>query len=309
MAPSVRFSDHFHTFEGWASSCLSKHVMKNVTGFLIMLATLAPMHAAELKPETADAWDAYVASADAAMKSRLHSGAPFLWIDEAPEGRQQLRDGNIIVTSVGEHNPKKVPSGLIHHWMGAAFFPNAKVDDVIATLRDYDHYKTYYNPSVIDARLVRQTESGDRFSMVMLNKSFFLKKALESEYRASYERVSDGRWYSISNSIRVQEIEDYGKDTERKLRAGEGSGYIWRLHSIARFEEADRGVYVEMEALALSRDVPAAARWVVDPIVRRVSKSAITTSLRQTQAAVNQSAPVVTGRTGNTPRMSSGFRQ
>jgi hypothetical protein len=43
---------------------------------------------------------------------------------------------------------------------------------------------------------------------------------------------------------------------------------------------------MELEALALSRDIPVAFRWVADPIVRRVSKNALVLSLHQTQEAV-----------------------
>jgi hypothetical protein len=38
--------------------------------------------------------------------------------------------------------------------------------------------------------------------------------------------------------------------------------------------------------MALSRDIPVAFRWVADPIVRRVSKNSLLTSLRQMQDAV-----------------------
>ena len=41
-----------------------------------------------------------------------------------------------------------------------------------------------------------------------------------------------------------------------------------------------------MEAIALSRDIPAALRLFVEPIVRRVSRSSVATSLQQTEAAV-----------------------
>ena len=66
----------------------------------------------------------------------------------------------------------------------------------------------------------------------------------------------------------------------------QGIGYIWRLYSVARFEERDGGVYVEPEAVALSRDIPVALRWMVDPIVRRVSRNTLLISLQQTKEAV-----------------------
>ena len=58
------------------------------------------------------------------------------------------------------------------------------------------------------------------------------------------------------------------------------------LYSFSRFEERDGGVYVEMEAIALSRDIPFSVRWMVEPIVRKVSRSSILTSLQQTSEAV-----------------------
>jgi hypothetical protein len=58
------------------------------------------------------------------------------------------------------------------------------------------------------------------------------------------------------------------------------------LFSIIRLEQNDGGVYVEMEAIALSREIPGAVRLIVDPIVRRVSHNSILTSIQQTEEAV-----------------------
>jgi hypothetical protein len=45
-------------------------------------------------------------------------------------------------------------------------------------------------------------------------------------------------------------------------------------------------VYVELAAIVLSRDVPGALRWLVDPIVRRTSRSFMHVSLQKTGGAV-----------------------
>ena len=84
----------------------------------------------------------------------------------------------------------------------------------------------------------------------------------------------------------MQEIEEYGQQGERQIAEGEGRGYIWKLCSIARLERRDGGVYIELEAIALSRDIPAAVRFVADPIVRRVSRNSLLISLQQTQVAI-----------------------
>jgi hypothetical protein len=49
---------------------------------------------------------------------------------------------------------------------------------------------------------------------------------------------------------------------------------------------------IQFEALVLSRDVPAALRWMVDPIVRRVSRESIQLSLQQTRDAVQSNLAV-----------------
>jgi hypothetical protein len=83
--------------------------------------------------------------------------------------------------------------------------------------------------------------------MTLVNKPMFLKTALDSDYKCSYVRVSDRRWYSISETTRIQEIENYGAPAQRALPEDEGTGFIWRFFSITRFEERDGGVYIELE--------------------------------------------------------------
>jgi hypothetical protein len=121
----------------------------------------------------------------------------------------------------------------------------------------------------------------------MLNRALFAKSALASEWRDRYVRVNDRQCYSLAYSTSLQEIENYGSPAERKLPVDAGSGYIWRLYSFSRFEQRDGGVYVELEAIALSRDIPAAFRWLIDPIVRRVARGSVFTSLIETRAAVS----------------------
>lgn len=246
---------------------------------------LGVSRAAELKPETIRAWDEYVRGVNARMKARLQAGT-FLWVDEKPERSRAVRTGAILVAPLSAHEPTGVPNGLIHHWIGAAFVPDARVDDVFSVVRNYGRYKEFYRPVVVDSRALGPVGDKDRFSMTVLNRPLFAKVAMDSDYEGSYFQVDDRRWYNTTYSTRVQEVENYGEHSECRLTEGTGSGYIWRLYSLARFEQRDGGVYVELEAVALSRDIPASLHWLVSPMVRRVSKSSMLTSLEQTRAAV-----------------------
>jgi hypothetical protein len=197
-----------------------------------------------------------------------------------------VRSGEILVSPDSSQNLKKVPSGVIHDWFGASFLPHAKLNDVVSVARDYDRYKEFYSSTVVDSRVLARGEGEDRFSIVVMNKSLLLKTALDIDYKCSYRRVNDRRWYSVSEATRIQGIENYRAPGQRVLREGEGDGFIWRLFSITRYEERDGGVYVELEAIGLSRAIPFSLRWVVEPIVRRTARDSLIKSLRQTQEIV-----------------------
>src|SRR5207237_796289 len=97
--------------------------------------------------------------------------------------------------------------------------------------------------------------------------------------------LDDQHWYTVSCTIRIQEIENYGQTGERRLPPDEGHGYIWRAGGFSHFEERDGGVYIEEEVIVLSRDLPSALRWVAGPIIRRVAKETLATSLSNTRIA------------------------
>lgn len=245
-----------------------------------------------LNPQTVKAWEEYTERAKASMDQRLASGKPFLWADEDPERVQRLRAAEILVAPLEGHGSHKVQAGLIHHWIGAAFIPDTTIDDVLHVIRDYDHYKDLYRPSVVSSKAVERSEAHDRFSLRMVNRSILLKSAFETDYESYYYRLSQRRVYSVTRSTRIQEVEDFGSPAQRILAEGQGSGIMWRLFSITRYLERDGGVYVEVEAMGLTRDIPASLHWMVDPIVRRLSRSALTTSLDQTQKASRNAAQV-----------------
>jgi hypothetical protein len=254
---------------------------------LILLRFHLSTGAASLKPETKAAWDAYLQEATAAMQARLQPGAHFLWLDDEPDRAEGIRAKGPYISPVGPHIPKKVPSGLIHDWLGVGFIPNVKIEDVLHVVRDYDRYKEIYRPGVIDSISHGSNAGKDLFSMRLVNRSVVAKTALDTDIEASYIRVDDRHWYGFSNTTHIQEVDKFGTPEQKTLPEDTGTGLIWRLSSITRLEERDGGVYAELEAIALSRDIPAAFRLIVTPIVRRVSKDSLATSLHQTKVALD----------------------
>lgn len=252
-----------------------------------LLLMAAGARGADLKPATMEAWDEYLRRTDARMEERAKG--QFLWADESQERLRRLRAGEVLVAPMG-HTPEAVLAGLIHHWIGAAFIAGAHMDDVMAVVRDYERYTEYYKPSVVDARTLSRQAEEDRFTVVVVDKAMFMRRALDSEYRSRFAEVDPTRWYSVARTTRVQELAD-----SQLIPDGEGSGYIWRLATISRYEERDGGVYIETEAMALSRPIPMTLRWLVDPIVRRVSRTSLETSLEQTRDATGSLAKTESG--------------
>jgi hypothetical protein len=51
-------------------------------------------------------------------------------------------------------------------------------------------------------------------------------------------------------------------------------------------------VYIEVEAIALSRDISASLRWLTKPVVERVSRNSLSTILQLTREAVRSNIAV-----------------
>jgi hypothetical protein len=266
----------------------SSPILKSMLLCSLLAAAGELVNAAELAPETVKAWDAYVRRADARMHSWHERDRPFLWSDGASDRRQRLRQGEVLAAPVAGHGTVSVPHGLIHHWTGAIFIPKATLESVLDVIHDYNHYKEFYKPFVVYSRLGASGDGEQKFTMRWIHHVLFVTAAVETEYEAHEFALDRHRWYDIADATRVQEIADYGQPSEHLLPPGQGNGFIWRLHGLVRCEQRDGGVYVELEAMVLSRDIPVAFRWLVKPMVERLSRSSLLTSLEQTRDAVQK---------------------
>jgi len=254
---------------------------------LMALSLIQGVAGANLKEETKEACDAYLEARMAEMEARLKHADPFLWLDEKPGRTEHVRTKGPYIVPIGDHIPQPVPSGLIHAWLGAGFVPNATIADIEKIVRDYDNYGRVYKPGVIASKLYASDGPKDLFFLRLANRSVVAKTVLDCEGEASHFQVDEHRLYAYSHTTRIREIDEFGTPEQHMLPEDEGTGLIWRLFSIARLEERDGGVYAELEAYGLSRDIPAVLRFFVSPIVRRVSRDSMAVSLHQTRVAID----------------------
>lgn len=61
---------------------------------------------------------------------------------------------------------------------------------------------------------------------------------------------------------------------------------MWRLNTYWRFEGKDGGVYVQCEALSLTRDIQYGLAWVIKPLVTKIPKQSLNRAVGRTREAV-----------------------
>ncbi len=194
---------------------------------LIALRAPTPTLAADLQPETVQTWKEYLEAVNARNQKHLVPGSSFLFGStkcQVQAAWASRGDFCIMVSPLSPHVPMKVPSGLIHDWAGAAFIPYVTIPDVLRVVRDYERYKDIYHANVVDSKSTASSEWEDRFSLLLMNKSVIARAALDSDYRSSYTRLDDRRWYSIAETTRIQEVADYSAPPpQRTLPENEGT--------------------------------------------------------------------------------------
>jgi hypothetical protein len=252
--------------------------------FFFLPACMANLKAANMNEETAKAFDEYIRSKEARLRDQISRGK-FLWADEAPERKQQLRGGKMLAESIGPASGGKVPNGLIHDWLGAVFIPGATVAQAIHLVQDYDHHTEVYQTEVIGSKIL--AHKGEDYKIFLrLKKKKVLTVVLNTEHAVHYERMDDTRCQSWSHSTRIAEVQNPGKPDEHELPQGKDHGFLWRINSYWRFQERDGGVYVECEAVSLTRDIPAGLGWLIDPVVRELPRESLFNTLGATRNAL-----------------------
>jgi hypothetical protein len=263
----------------------------------IFLATLLalprPTEGAELKAEAGRGFDRYVHLTEERMQAELRPGAAFLWVDELPEARRldaraDLQHGNVVMERLETRDtagPTQTPGAMIHHWIGTVFIPGTSLQQVLTLLQDYDHHSIYYSPEVTKSKILERT--GDDFKIhYRLTQKRIVTVVLDTDFEVHYERLSAVRAESRSYSTRIVEIERPGGSNERALALGNDDGFLWRLNSYWRFSEAEHGVYVQCEAISLTRDIPTGLNWLIGPFIESIPRESLEFTLRSTRAAV-----------------------
>ena len=243
-----------------------------------------------LEDKTLNAFHDYVLSAEDRNQKSLQKGA-FLWVDELggaerERAYERLKRGEVLVRQLGA-TQSEIPGGLIHDWEGLVFLPGAKLEPVLALLRDYDHQADYYAPDVEKAHI--EWREGDHYRVFMrFRRHKVVTVVLDTEQEITYYRDSPTRAHSRSSATQIHEIANPGTDQEREKTPREENGFLWQMETWWRMEERDGGVYVQNEAITLTRNIPTGLGWLLKPFVTGIPKETLEFTMDATRRAMKK---------------------
>ena len=254
---------------------------------LLTLLTLlaAPLHAAKLAPRTLADFADYLCDKEMDLEQRIAGREAFLWALESDERTRGLREGEIYVKPTNGKGETDIDGGLVHDWVGTVFIPGVTLEETLSTIQDYDNHKRFYSAEVMDSKLLRR--NGDDYRIFLrLQKHKIVTVVLNTQHTVRYHQLGPGRAYSRSYTTAIREVSAPGEPSEMELPAGKDHGFLWRLHSYWRFQEAPEGVYVEADVVGLTRGVPFGLGWLIKPIIRSLPRHSLESMLRATREAV-----------------------
>jgi hypothetical protein len=274
----------------------------NLTAIVLLAIGLtAPASEAEgPAPETVEAFNRYIDLAETRDRQQLADQQQFLWIDALPESQRQqtydlLKRGQTVVQPSAGCTAKTcpVPDGLIHDWIGIVFVPGVSLAQTLATLQDYDHDADYYRPQVAASKLLSKT--ANNFCVFLrLKQTRMITVVLDTEYDVRYHSADQTHATSQSHSTSISEIENVGSPQEQAMPTGKDHGFLWRLNSYWHFYQSGGGVYIQCNAISLTRDIPPGLGWMVAPFIENISRDSLKFTLTATREALLKKFPGAT---------------
>lgn len=170
----------------------------------------------------------------------------------------------------------EVPGGTIHHWRGSILVRRATVDQVIRALM----YPGTPPPQedVLESRVIARTGNSLRVYL-KLTRTAIVTVVYDTEHDVSFQRHSPGLATSRSVSTKIAEV------------GGGDRGFLWRLNSYWRYTQVGADVWIDLESLSLSRDVPWVVRVIATPIVNRIARESVIRTLSSVRRFLETDRP------------------
>jgi hypothetical protein len=237
-------------------------------------------------PQATAAFNNYAAKIEARLNRQHQSPSTFLdGVANDPRKQQQLRSGGLVIERLTPDPAADWPGALLHHWRGTAFIPGAKAAKFERILRDFDAYPQRFSPEVLRAKVLRS--NGDALQTSMrIRQKHVLTVVMDTTYDVAFGQLDAQDGYSASRSTSIQEIDSPGSAKEHALAGKDEHGFLWRLNTYWSYQERDNGLYIQIESISMSRDIPAGLGWAIGPFVQSIPRESLEFTLRSASTAL-----------------------
>lgn len=220
------------------------------------------------------AFNVYCKSVETRLAQQHRSPASFIALSaDRPQEEARLRTGELIIEQLTP-TTAEFPGALLHHWRGTAFAPGATPADFERLMRNFHAYPQHFSPQVLEATTLAQ--NGDHLHAWMrVRQHHVITVVMDTTYDITYDHLDPHHGYSISRSTRIDEVEAPGTPKEHILTPTEEHGFLWRLNTYWSYEQRDGGLYLQVEAVSLTRSIPRGLGWAIGPYVESVPRESL----------------------------------
>src|ERR1039457_733888 len=264
--------------------------MKVFAALFLFSAGIPAAFSSDLTPDAQKAFDRYIQLTEEHLARDLNT-QHFLYSNLSAEQRSKVRAGGVLILpqkTLDQGKEIAVLGGLVQDWLGILFIPHATIAQVRAVLQDYPAYKQFYKPEVIESQLTGH--SGNEYDIFLrLYKQQFVTVVLNATYHVKYGDLDATHMYVNSRSTRIAQVKAPSKSYTGEFPPGHDDGFLWALNSYWRFEQADGGVYAQLQAVSLSRDLPPGLGWLKG-FLQKFPVESMQNTLKGTKRAVESRA-------------------
>ena len=212
----------------------------------------------------------------AAVEGRMRQGAPFLFLADDEAVRAKLREGPAVAVtakSLGLGSDLPNEGGQVQHWVGAVFVPRGTLNRARPALLDYANRTRYMAPEIRESSVL--SRRGDELQVhLRLAENSMIPGIFDVRLNIRYRDVDRRRLAIDSRSEDVLDV---------TAAAPKDRGLLWGLNHYWRIEESGDGLYLECEALVLSRRTPVALGWLADPLISQAARKTLINTLLATR--------------------------
>ncbi len=236
-------------------------------------------------PAAAATYDSYVAAVDARLQKQHAQPAALVL---SADVRSAVHSGGVVVEAVNPGSRPATPGALLHHWRGTAFAPGATAADLDHLLRNVAAYPQHFAPDVLSARADSTPDPAHLTAHLRVRQKHVLTVVLDGLYDVRFSHTTTGGGYSTSRSTLLQEVANAGTPTEHPLPPAQDHGFLWRQNTWWTWQQADGGLYLQLESVSLSRSIPTGLAWAVGPMVQSIPRQSLEATLHSAVNAIRR---------------------